>query len=400
MVMGGIVECDGPVRSRQVIRERNVHSRRPTNVSDVASDLMAEDVLDLEGDGASGASTARSAAPLDVDDDISAHEGQASDLAARPGALLLDYLRVRVTDDEDTWREVCEWMGSVVERSCGWRGFYDRSYMVLDGGILARCSEPARAEVEGILVDLPGRACGSMGERLVPFLEWALEHGRATRCDFAADDRSGRLTGERVGGAVRSGAVVTRWQSWQFIEGGSMATGEASGWTYYLGSRSSECLARVYDKAAERQVPGTWVRFELECKGELADALARAYFQAGSAAVVGQINRRLRFAVPVEGDTNKRRWPTASWWAEFIGSVEPGASLLCGERQEATISALSRFVERNAGPAMAAVTEACGGDTGWWYAMLERSRRRMKPKHRAAVNLFRREAAAVGVVAE
>ena len=363
--------------------------------------VMAEDVQALEGDCATAGSTARSAAPIDVEDDISAHEGQASDLAARPGAMLLDYVRATLPDDRETRAALAEWVGPSETRAMGWRGWYDSSATVLDGGLIAWCRDPERAEVQGLLVDLPGRACACLGERLVPFLAWCCEVGHVTRADYAIDDREGRLTLERVLSAVRSGAVVTRWREARPLVSYDLQTGERTGWTVYLGSRRSDAMVRIYDKRAQQGGDGEpWVRLEFETKGDLAHNLACAYFEEGSAAVVGQLARRVRFAVVDPTDTNKRRWATAPWWAAVVGSVAPGPSLLCGERQEVTVAALQSYIERQAGPSMAAVTAARGGDTSWWYAMLERSRHRMKPKHRAAVSLFQRQSVAVGVLAE
>ena len=129
------------------------------------------------------------------------------------------------------------------------------------------------------------------------------------------------------------------------------------------------------------------MRVELEAKGAFSDALLRAYFAEGSAAVVGQIPRRLRFAEPVATDSNKRRWPASAWWAAVLGSVKPGPSLLPGEKQETTVAALKAYAERQAGPALATVLRADGGDMAWLVGMLGRSHERLKPKHLSALAL-------------
>jgi len=371
------------VRPRSVIRGWNVQSEGLTGRSGEPVACM--------GVPAMGGAERRPGAALRAvseDDALATHEAQTSDLAARPGALMLDYLRARLPDDDDTRAALRGWVGQWQVRGIGWRGWYDESGTVLDGGIVAWCSDRARAETEGLLVDLPGRACACLGERLVPFLAWCCAVGHVTRADYAIDDRSGRLTFERVLCAVRSGAVVTRWQQARPVELYDLRTGERVGWTLYLGSRRSECLVRIYDKAAEQgRGGGPWVRLELESKGAFADALAREYFAEGSAAVVGQLARRVRFAVRVEGDSNRRRWPTAPWWAEVLGSVKPGPSLLCGEKQVVTVDALRAYVERQAGPSLATVLMADRGDMSWTEAMLERCQWRMRPKHRAALAL-------------
>lgn len=316
----------------------------------------------------------------------SEHEAQTSALAARPGAVLLDYLRAVLPDEPAVMADVRGWLGQTTARHGGWRGWYDRSASVLDGGLLAWCSDKERAAVEGVLIDLPGRACASLGDRLIPFLAWCLHIGRVTRADFAIDDFAGRLTRERILDAEASGALVTRWREMREVS--TRQRGKVSGWTFYLGSRKYEAMARIYDKAAERGLPDvSWVRFELETKHALADALCREYFSSGSAAIVGQIARRVRFAEPVAGDTNARRWPSAAWWLSLLGSVAPGPSLVCGEVPACTVASLAAFVERQAGPALAVMMRADGGDLGRLAGILERSAYRLKSRHLSALAL-------------
>jgi len=151
-------------------------------------------------------------------------------------------------------------------------------------------------------------------------------------------------------------------------------------------------MVRFYDKAAEQGLAGvSWVRTEMECKGRFGDALAREYFAKGSEAVIGQLNRRVRFIEPLGQDTNRWRWPVVAWWASFIGSIEPGQSLLVGEVPACTVSRLSAFVERQAGPSMATVCEARGGDVDWLYALLDRCERRINPKQKALLERLRAE---------
>lgn len=145
---------------------------------------------------------------------------------------------------------------------------------------------------------------------------------------------------------------------------------------------------RFYDKAAEQGRENVhWVRCELEAKGAFADALGREVLRRGSVAVIEQINRRIRFVQPSETDSNIRRAMVAAWWGAFIGSVKQGAALLCGEKVQATISAMAAWVEQQAGPALATIVKAARGDLGGVLGIVERSERRLKPKHHAALAL-------------
>ena len=331
---------------------------------------------------------------------IAAHEAQSSALAARAGGVMLDYVRATLPADAEVWAELCEWLGAMQERPIGWRGWYDKSAVVLDGGLVAWCSRGEVAARQGVLVDLPGKACACLGERLIPFLAWCCERGRVRRVDFTLDDRRGLLTYERLWAAVRSGACLSRAREVHGLEGAEASSGERRGWTLYVGSRSSQAVIRLYDKAAEQHIEGAWVRCELEAKSDFADALARAVLAESVDVVLEQLNRRLRFAVPTS-DRNRGRWPVAPWWAEFVGSLERGAPLTCGEPQEATLARMREYVRRQAGPALAALMLADGGDLSWLSEVFADGERRLKPKHRAAlalvgVDVREREVAADG----
>jgi len=323
----------------------------------------------------------------------SEHEAQTSELAALPGTILLDYLRVRFHDNRETWLALNQWLGAQVNRGTGWRGWYSDSAMVLDGGLMAWCRTKERQTTYGILVDLPGKACAALGERLVPFFEWALTHGgKVTRCDWAIDDRAGRVTLARILDAEASGHLVTRWRG-DLTVLQNRRRGAITGWTCYLGTRRSESLLRIYDKSGEqrrkkREVQGEWTRIELECHQDLADAMAREYFARGSVAIIEQLNRRIRFTSPSGTDSNPWRAPVAPWWESVIGSVNPGHSLTCGELPECTVDRLEAMAERQCGPALVTLVKAEGGELKRIIGILERSRERLKPKHQAALARF------------
>lgn len=316
-------------------------------------------------------------------DEVSEHSGAASGLAAPAGGVMLDYLRA--TLPAERWAELLAWVGPMVERGVGWLAWYKCSGHVLDGGLVAWDSTTGDGRV---LVDLPGRACAAMGERLVPFLGWCSRHGHVTRLDLALDDRRGLLTYERLVAAVDAGALVSRARGCKWVVGRVTDDGALAGWTLYVGSRNSEGLVRIYDKRAERlerahtATEGSWVRVELECKGSLAEAMAPAVLEHGLAVVVGELNRRLRFCEPTS-DSNRRRWPVAPWWAEFVGSLDKGARLTSGEAVPVTVDALIAYLWRQAAPAMAAVTLARGGDVSWLYELVAEGESRLKPRHMA-----------------
>jgi hypothetical protein len=324
-------------------------------------------------------------------DAIREHEAAASSRSAPQGAVLVDYLRAVLPDGDGVLGELSDWLGEMVQRPVGWRGWYDRSASVLDAGIIGWCSDPTIAERQGVIVDLSGKACGALGDRLVPFMAWCSERGKVRRLDLAIDDRRELVTYERLSEAIDSGALVTRARGVHWIVGKDAATGERGGWTLYIGSRSSERCVRIYDKRAERleragvEVGAPWIRVELEASGDYADALAREVLAGGGDVVIEQINRHMRFTVPSVSDGNRWRHPVAAWWYELLGSIKQGAALVCGEDVPVTIDDLIEYVRRQAGPAMAAIMRARGGDTDWLYAAIGDGDHRLKPRHMVAI---------------
>ena len=318
------------------------------------------------------------------------HEAASSSLEAPAGTIIVDYLRATLPDNRETWQALDGWFGPSQMRPVGWRSYYSSSAIVLDGGLLAWCDDPSVAEVRGVLVDLPGRACAAMGDALLPFLEWCVERGHVARIDFAMDDRSGLFSPQTIVDAWDSGAVVSRWRAYKELRTAAKG-GELLGHTVYMGSRSSDAVVRVYDKALEQKRPGMrWVRLELEAKGKLSHALAAKVLEHGGAAVVGQLNRRVRFVEPGT-DSNKRRWQPAAWWESFLGDLTAGPGLIIGQEPTCTIEQVGEYLEQQAGPSLWAYLEAHGGDVSCLTDIARRSGRRAKPRHIAAVQRYQEQ---------
>jgi len=90
-----------------------------------------------------------------------------------------------------------------------------------------------------------------------------------TRLDLAKD-----LTGENVS-LDKIYQALERKESVGTARTFSQIHSINGGNTVYVGSRQSEKFIRIYDKAAQSQLPGKlWFRFELETKGMVARALA------------------------------------------------------------------------------------------------------------------------------
>lgn len=153
-------------------------------------------------------------------------------------------------------------------------------------------------------------------------LEWdpgnlvsgCLQHGaKFTRIDIARDDLAGMLSLDSIVASLREWNVQTRWKTWSRIESHSR-TG-AGGQTVYVGDRASMGFLRVYDKAAQTQTDGHWIRCELELKGDKAVSMSKLIARQDldySAVLYDHI----RFLEQCTGP--KRRWPDSPWWTDFL----------------------------------------------------------------------------------
>jgi len=326
------------------------------------------------------------------------HTGQdLSDLDSAGSPVVLDYLRAVLPATPETWRGLDVWLGERSPRACGWHGFYDCSASVLDGGLVAWCSDDDWAERQGVVVDLPGRACAALGDQLVPFLSWCCDVGKVRRIDVAVDDRRGLVTFERIRDAHLAGGLVSKAKTCKWVIEHDTRTAERLGWSFYVGTRQSAAMVRIYDKAAERRskgvdIDGSWVRVELEAHKDYADSLAREILARGGVAGVEQIAAKLRFCDPSETDSNRWRWDLAIWWSDFLGGVEAGGSLACGEKQVATVDSMERYLLRQVAPTLAALDLVHGDDTSWIVRLFESGDGRLRPKHWAAIELAARRA--------
>ena len=128
-----------------------------------------------------------------------------------------------------------------------------------------------------VMVEMTGQQLSKLrkaGTTESGLISKAIELGaKFTRIDFAVDlfDTGGRPVD-----------VLQCWRHDQFYtiaKSVSLVSKETrkstTGETVYIGSRSSERLVRVYDKAQQQKTKTDWLRVELEAKGKRADQLGR-----------------------------------------------------------------------------------------------------------------------------
>jgi phage replication initiation protein len=183
-----------------------------------------------------------------------------------------------------------------------------------------------------------------------------------SRLDVACDDKTELLNLAEIVAAAEAGTVCTHFQQWRRDEG-KRAFGDqgerSPGLTLYFGSRSSDSFVRIYDKAAQQQQEGHWVRVEMEVKGKRAPLLVDAFIEGGPSALVGYLRGLLDFKEPGE-HSERSRWNTVDWWENFLGFAE--VVRLSIAEQALTMERVMKWVNGQVAPTLAMVLKVHGGD--------------------------------------
>lgn len=207
-----------------------------------------------------------------------------------------------------------------------------------------------------------------------------------TRLDVAFDDHSGLLDIAEVCQDVRDQSYVSRFRGWQVVDsdGGSSAT---------LGSRSSEILVRIYDKAAERGfVDGRhWVRVELQLRRDRAEAFVLAQGDVGYK-FAGVLTNYVRFVdVPDDSvDNNRWRWPCKAYWAALVDGAQR-IRLWSAPGTDYNMVNLETFVEQQCAGAVYTYLETHGVDE--FLAKMRHRTTPLNPKYKQLIAEYGRDKA-------
>lgn len=216
----------------------------------------------------------------------------------------------------------------------------------------------------GIWLEMSGQGCRAFesfgtGDYEALFQEVFSNPGdmHITRLDVAFDDHEGLLDMETICADARAGEYVSKFRTGLAAYG----LGEDMGKTVTFGSRSSEALVRIYDKAAERGFTDGrhWVRVELQLRRERAAAFLQQTQPVGEC-FAGVLGNYLRFVEEPDGfDTNRWRWPMKIYWDKLLDGAsrirlyeKPGADY--------NMINLENFVIQQAGGAIYTYLE-CNG---------------------------------------
>lgn len=216
-----------------------------------------------------------------------------------------------------------------------------------------------------------------------------------TRFDTAFDDfgskRDAVLTMDRVRQAVQEQRVVSRFKRAKLAGDVSLdGNGDSLSDVVYFGSIMSEMSVCIYDKAKEQVSQGNavfgmahWVRCELRAKKDRANLLFREFVGSGLEAVAAVLYSYLDFKEASSSDSNRWRWETCDWWAQFVGACSK--LRLTINRVARTVEQVRHWLTHQVAPSLAMLLRVAG--PGAIRMLLEDGKERLRPKHRAMLAL-------------
>lgn len=257
---------------------------------------------------------------------------------------------------------------------------YECSAVVLDTG---RVYWSNVRPGQGVHVSLPSSAIAMWCQKGDP-RELLLQLSRAgltfTRLDFAFDDKSRLLNMGKIGELVESRSYASRFRKVSQVR--SRSSGRW-GVTWNFGARVSESYVRIYDKAAEQDEPGDWIRVEMELKSDRADQAGRYLLFNTAAEDWAKVSASwllgvLDFKQP-GADSNHSRWDTVSWWSEFLGVCEKAG--LGVPKEVRTVDQLREWVRAQVSPTLYVLLWVFGQDE--MLRLVGQAAERLRPKHLA-----------------
>jgi len=225
--------------------------------------------------------------------------------------------------------------------------------------------------------------------------------GRPTRIDVAYDDYAGLLDIEAIDEYFARGAFVCRWRTGRREYEFRCSDQEPRGRIVRLGKRQSEAYGRIYDKRLEQVAKGKtveheyWHRVEIEFKGAKAPAVAQLVLREDAPEQLrGLLYGYLDFKEVDAEDSNKRRWPTSSWWLTFLDNV--GKVHLCLPKPSESVEKTGEWLEAQIAPSIALMAVAMGaGDVAAGMAyireLVDDGIARFRKRHERMLLEYRRQ---------
>lgn len=204
---------------------------------------------------------------------------------------------------------------------------YNQAERYEDGRIVLRHSE---REEMGVHVIFSGETLRNIPISPRDLLAYLVKvGGTVKRLDCALDAFKSGMRVQTLTAAIKRGKGRFRAKETPF-----WADPKTGGYTQYIGKKSSEVYARVYDKAIEQGVAGDWKRAEVVFQGDKAHPAALALLKGASIAslITGVVDfptvrqwRAIIEAEPVEIHVKRKDGATLVW---LLQSAAPSLARL------------------------------------------------------------------------
>ena len=242
----------------------------------------------------------------------------------------------------------------------------------------------------GVCVECSGQGCRTLESfgkiEWLPFLACLAEECNEfhiTRLDLAYDDHTGILDKLQLKVDTDDGLYRSKFRTWEIRYGNR-------GFSIYHGSKQSDGMVRIYDKAAERGLlDGThWIRVELQLRNDNAAGAVKAYLERQKLGEVfgGILATYLVYCEP-SADSNKSRWVTAAYWRELIKDARR-VHIAATPGVEYNIFRLEAFIRDTAGGALSTWIEIFGKDA--LPELLKKRKGKLNPKHKLILDQYKK----------
>lgn len=206
------------------------------------------------------------------------------------------------------------------------------------------------------------------------------EKFRITRLDIAYDDFQKILDINQIQKDILQKNYISKCDSFEVIISNK-------GKSLTIGSKKSDLLIRIYDKAAERNITdGTsWIRCEMQLRNERAEKFIYYFLKDDNIGKIyrGVLINYLRFVTPSKTDINKCRWQLRPYWKKFIDNVEK-IKLYSKPGIIYNLDHIRDYILSQPKNSIAAYIEAVGGDE--FMNLILSSDYKLNKKQRSAVN--------------
>lgn len=262
--------------------------------------------------------------------------------------------------------------------------------------------DPKKARSDmGISLDMSGQGCREFetysSKSWLDFIRDVIRCGgvlgatyKVTRLDLAYDDHSGLLNIWQIKRDVEDRNYISKSKKSTIIWSDDQET-DILGLTIEIGSRKSDVLIRIYDKAAERGYKSEkhWIRIEMQLRHDRAQVALQRLFQRESIGLVASgILRNYCMFVSPTSDSNRARWPIADYWQRILDGMEK-LRIWIAPGEEYNFSKTENQLVFQYGQAMQVIYELAHHDLNGFYLKCCDAYPNLKPKYERVLNEHR-----------